>query len=654
MKFEIKSKDACGRIAKLNTKHGTITTPTLLPVINPSKLVIPPNEMKKFGVEMVITNSYIIRKNEDLREKALEEGVHDLINFHGPIMTDSGTFQSYVYGDRNIDPLDIVLFQRNIDVDIGTILDVFTTPEQSKEEVKKSIEETIRRAKSSIEIKNEMSLACTVQGSIYPDLRKKCAEELSKLDADLFPIGGVVPLMESQRYLDLCKVILSSKKALPAGKPVHLFGAGHPIIFSLAVALGCDIFDSSAYVKYALEDRLIFSWGTAHLKDLEEIACCCPICSKISANELKKLDKNQRVEQIARHNLYVSMIEIKKIRNAIHNGTLWTLVEQKASVNPLIHDALKELEKKNNQQWFERFETTSKNRALFYTGHHTIFQPILYRVFDRLLTRYKFISDQLIFLPEVSKPYSSTYSTLIEDIFNVNPNVDIIIDSSIGPIPILLDEMYPFAQSVFPNNLDDNSKKIKKKVLKDFIKGKKIIKWNGKETLKQISLKDEQNKSVDIDIRRISAVANMQFGMNADKALFDGDIKIIKSKKTGKIRNVFCDDEHVVSMRASDGMFTLKINGAKKLHRFFKNPFLRIIVDEDSVPFILDGKSVFTKFVLSCDSNLRALDECIIVDKNDTFLANGRCMLNPEEMHSFSYGMAVKVREHELKDNINF
>ena len=114
MKFEIKNRDANGRICNFYTNHGVIKTPTLLPVINPNKMILSPKEMKKlFGVEMVITNSYIIKNNDKLRDHALEKGVHDLLDFDGPIMTDSGTFQSYVYGDVKVDPFEIVEFQRH-------------------------------------------------------------------------------------------------------------------------------------------------------------------------------------------------------------------------------------------------------------------------------------------------------------------------------------------------------------------------------------------------------------------------------------------------------------------------------------------------------------------------------------------------------------
>ena len=95
MNFEIRSRDAAGRIGKFSTDHGVVTTPNLMPVINPNRMLISPKEMKNlFGTEMIITNSYIIRKDEDMRSRALEQGLHRLVDFDGPIMTDSGTFQS--------------------------------------------------------------------------------------------------------------------------------------------------------------------------------------------------------------------------------------------------------------------------------------------------------------------------------------------------------------------------------------------------------------------------------------------------------------------------------------------------------------------------------------------------------------------------------
>ena len=643
MNFEIKDRDAAGRICKFTTKHGTVTTPNLMPVINPNKMLISPKEMKKlFGTEMVITNSYIINKHKELKEKVLEKGVHNLIDFDGPVMTDSGTFQSYVYGDIDIDPIEIVKFQRDIGSDVGTILDIFGMPDQTKKEAEQGIKETVKRAKKSVHEKDDMLLACTVQGSIYPDLRVKCAKELSKIDADFYPIGGVVPLMENQRYADLVRCIISSKRGLDISKPVHLFGAGHPLIFPLAVALGCDLFDSSAYAKYANDGRMLFPWGTEKLDDLNELPCCCPVCTKFTASELKKLEKSDIILQLAKHNLYISFAEIKKIRATIYNGNLWELVERRAGSNPYLRDALKELRKIENKILLEKFEPISKSKALFYTGSHTIHRPIIYRTHRRLLNRYEQLFDTTVIFPEGNKPYSTCYTQHIKRILK-KENVNIVIHSHLGPVPIELDEMYPFAQSVFPETVDKETKEVTQKIFDEFLKKQKVIHWkDGKISLEKIG---SQEKNIDMDIKRVSAVADMQFGKNASKALFNGNIKIVKSKKTGKIRNIYCNEQHILSMRASDGLFTLKINGAQLLHNYFNHPKLRVTVENDAVPFIKDGKSVFAKFVKDCDPDILPLDECLIVDEKDNLLSVGRCLLNRSEMLSFNYGMAVKTRE---------
>ena len=151
-RFEIHQRDGIARIGRLHTNHGTLQTPMLLPVVNPNIRTIEPREMwEKFGVHGVITNSYVIWKHDKLREPALASGVHDLLDFPGVIVTDSGTFQSYVYGDVEVGVEQIVDFQRDIGVDIGTMLDVFGRPDQTEEELQHAVDETAARASVSLE-----------------------------------------------------------------------------------------------------------------------------------------------------------------------------------------------------------------------------------------------------------------------------------------------------------------------------------------------------------------------------------------------------------------------------------------------------------------------------------------------------------------------
>ena len=137
----------------------------------------------------------------------------------------------------------------------------------------------------------------------------------------------------------------------------------------------------------------------------------------------------------------------------------------------------------------------------------------------------------------------------------------------------------------------------------------------------------------------------MQFGRGAGRALLDGDVELKKSENTGKIRNVLVDGEHVLSMRANDGFFTLKVAGAERLRKAFPAPRLRVQVKEDSVPFNREGKNVFCSFVEECDPDIRPMDEVLVVDPSDELVAVGRALLTRDEMFAFSTGIAVKVRD---------
>ena len=131
-------------------------------------------------------------------------------------------------------------------------------------------------------------------------------------------------------------------------------------------------------------------------------------------------------------------------------------------------------------------EKISSEKALFYTGEQTIHRPIVHRCHKRLFNRYAPNNNTSIVFPEGGKPYSVYYSEQIKNIFKKNCNVNVLIDSHLGPIPLELDEMYPFAQSVFPERTDEKTAKTLTKILKGFIKEKDIIFWNGDKTLEEL------------------------------------------------------------------------------------------------------------------------------------------------------------------------
>jgi len=378
--FEILHKDCAGRIGRLETRHGIIETPTIMPVVNPNIQTIKPCELRKFGAEIIITNSYIIYRKPELRERALRDGLHSLIGFDGPIMTDSGSYQLSVYGEVEVNNKEIVEFQKNIGSDIGVPLDIPTPPDVSRMRAETELSQTIIREKEALGLKNDMLLAAPVQGSTFQDLREKAASELSQLDFDIYPLGAVVPLMESYRYSELVDVIVASKKGLTPAAPVHLFGAGHPMMFSLAVALGCDLFDSASYALYAKDGRYMTTRGTYHLEQLQYLPCSCPVCSSHTARELFGSEK--REELLARHNLYVTFGEMCEIKQAIHEGSLWELVDHRCRAHPQLLSGLKHTLSKHSG-WIEELQPLSRS-TFFYSGPESSLRPEVARHRNKL------------------------------------------------------------------------------------------------------------------------------------------------------------------------------------------------------------------------------------------------------------------------------
>lgn len=647
--FELKERDGLARIGELTTKHGKVTTPVLLPVVNPNQLTITPREMReRFGVQMLITNSYIIWSDQRLRQRIEGSDVHRLLDFDGPVMTDSGTFQNYVYGDVQVDPKEIVQFQASIGTDVGTILDVFSEPSFTKEQTQKAVDVTLERAKASVPLKGGMLLAGTVQGGIYPDLRERCAKELSALDFDVHPIGGVVPLLEGYRYADIAEIVITSKMHLDPSRPVHLFGAGHPMVFPMAALLGCDMFDSASYAKYAREERVMYPTGTRFLSDLHDLACDCPSCSRTSVAELRQMEPGERTRRIAEHNLHISLREIKKVKNAIHEGSIWELVEMRARAHPALLHALKVIVK--HSDFLERTEPASRCGAFFYCGPESCRRPTVARYRERYFQRYRKPKTKvLVGFSESTKPYGRNYYKEIEAVSS-KTDASFVVASFFGPVPIELDEMYPIAQSVIPPEVDAEAAELFRETMERHAHthGYPLaVMWDGDETLRFLEEVAPGGGRLDMDTMRVRAVLDMQFGRGAADILDGRKVEIFKSPRTGKIRTVQIDGVHALSMRAHDGRFTLKMEGARLLMQALAPPGMRVTVEDEPAEFSRKGTNVFAKFVAGCDPEIRPGDDVMVVNTKGELVAVGRATMNSDEMRAFRRGIAVRVKDIE-------
>ena len=382
--FEVTAQDGAARIGELEVPRAgvIVETPTLMPVVNPNLITVEPSRFPEFGAEMLITNSYIINNDPDLHERALDEGLHEMLDFDGAIMTDSGSFQLAEYGEIDTTTEEILQFQHDVGSDIGTPVDIPTPPDASREQVEEELATTQERLElaETVDV-GDMLVNAPVQGATYTDLREEAARHAYGTDLDLFPVGAVVPMMNQYRYDDVVETVLAAKRGLGRDAPVHLFGAGHPMMFALAAALGCDLLDSAAYAIYARDDRYLTVHGTEHLDSLHYFPCECPVCTEHTPDEVERMGDAAREELLAEHNLHVSFGELRRVKQAIKAGNLMELVEARAHAHPRTLDGLRAL--LDHSEQLEETDPASKD-AFFYTSADSARRPEVVRHHRRL------------------------------------------------------------------------------------------------------------------------------------------------------------------------------------------------------------------------------------------------------------------------------
>ena len=568
------ARDAMGRILKVKTKSGVLLTPTFFPVINPNKLIITPKEIReKFKWNEIITNAYIIWRSK-FKDEVMKKGLHKFYDFDGIIFTDSGAYQIWQYGDVEITNEQTVKFQEAMGADIGTFLDIPMPHTIPVGEARRGVKLTIERAEECKALTQESKTLwlATVQGSVYRSLVKKCAKAIAMLDFDYYGCGTLKIATDEWRFREQIDYVMTAKKYLPISKPLHFWGLGHPATFALFVSLGFDSFDSASYVLYAEDERYMTVEGTLRLDEIEEFPCSCKVCSSYTPKEIKSMRREERTKLLATHNLWVILTEIKRIREAIRNGWLLELVQQRVRAHTKLYEALIYAWKKYGN-FIEEFDPVTKKSAFFYSGPESYYRPEVIRA-KRWLKRVK------------SRRY-----------FKKEP---------FGKIPVGLKYVYPIGQSIVP----------------------------GKDEIKEEPTDEEQ----------VLQTIDFLFGSGASR-LFK-KISVKRSKTTGMIRKVFLEGKLVGAIRSNDGFFIPNINGAKLIKKVCSYPKNRVVVGKDAVKFVSKGKSVFTKFVVDIDKELRPYQEVLVVDEDDNLLAAGKLILNPREIEEFKRHVVVKIRHY--------
>ncbi|MFC1686330.1 tRNA guanosine(34) transglycosylase Tgt [Patescibacteria group bacterium] len=344
----LKSK---ARVGELKTPHGTIKTPAFLPVGTLATVkTITPEELEDLGTQVILANAYHLYLQPGDQSVKKLGGLHKMMNWKGPIMTDSGgfqvfslaklnqitdkgmEFQSHIDGSKHfIGPKEAIQIQKNIGADLIMSFDQCAPYPCDKKSAKKAMERTHRWAEDCKKYWRENDkqlLYGIIQGSTYPDLRKQSAKFIVDLDLPGIAIGGM-SVGEPSR--EMYKALEAVEPVLPENKPRHLLGIGSPIELLESVARGMDTFDCVLPTRIARNGAVFTKDRRINLKNAKfkidknpiEKDCKCYTCKNYSQGYLRHLLITNEILGIrltTLHNLHFILSLMRDIREAILKG----------------------------------------------------------------------------------------------------------------------------------------------------------------------------------------------------------------------------------------------------------------------------------------------------------------------------------------------
>jgi queuine tRNA-ribosyltransferase len=339
-------------LGKLITNHGTLETPVFMPVGTLGAVkAVSPEEARDAGVEIILANTYhlYLRPGHALIERL--GGLHRFMNWPGPILTDSGgfqtlslsklrtispegvTFRSHLDGSTHfLGPAKAMEIQKSLGADIAMALDECAPAGAAHDYVRNSVRLTEQWARRCLEQKRYSSQALfgIVQGGIYPDLRELSARGLVSLSFDGYAIGG---LAIGEDTCTRQEIVRLTREFLPDAKPTYLMGVGTPEDIIEAVKTGLDMFDCVLPTRNARNGMLFTNTGKLIIKHSQyaeddspiEQCCGCYTCSRYSRAYLRHLYLSKeilasRLNTI--HNLYYYSQLLSGIREAIKEDRL--------------------------------------------------------------------------------------------------------------------------------------------------------------------------------------------------------------------------------------------------------------------------------------------------------------------------------------------
>jgi queuine tRNA-ribosyltransferase len=338
------------RAGLLTTPHGAVETPAFIPVGTKATVKgVMPQALRDLGVRIVLANTYhlALRPGPDVVRDL--GGLHAMMGWDGPVLTDSGgfqvfslaalrqmtddgvTFRSHIDGaEMTLTPESAVAVQNALGADVIMALDVCPPHPCPREEVEEAVRRTLAWAERSraAHRRPEQSLWCIAQGGVHRELRERCARELVAMDFAGYAIGGT---SVGEGHELLRQVLGWTMPLLPWNRPRYMMGVGEVRDVVAAMASGVDLFDCVLPTRNGRNACAFTAGGVIRLRNeafrsdrrpVEE-DCDCPACRSFSRGTLRHLFAAGEMLGpilLSMHNLRFYMRLFERLRRAIREG----------------------------------------------------------------------------------------------------------------------------------------------------------------------------------------------------------------------------------------------------------------------------------------------------------------------------------------------
>ncbi|MFK7957602.1 MAG: tRNA guanosine(34) transglycosylase Tgt [Lysobacterales bacterium] len=352
MKFDLLKTDGRARRGRVHLNHGVVDTPAFMPVgTYGSVKSMLPEAVAETGAQIILGNTFHLMLRPGCEVIEAHGGLHQFMNWHGPILTDSGGFQVFSLAKRRkiteqgvafqspvdgsqvfLGPEESMAVQRSLNSDIVMIFDECTPYPADFETAESSMNLSLRWALRSRQAfaDNPNALFGIVQGGMHQELRQRSAQGLIEIGFDGYAIGGLSvgePPEERNRVLNF------TTPMLPEDKPRYLMGVGRPEDLVESVLMGVDMFDCVMPTRNARNGHVFTRRGTIRIRNAKyqkdtgplDPECQCYTCQNYSRAYLKHLERCNEIQAsqlMTWHNLHYYQELMAGLREAIAQGEL--------------------------------------------------------------------------------------------------------------------------------------------------------------------------------------------------------------------------------------------------------------------------------------------------------------------------------------------